>query len=83
MVKLRDILLKFFITNITKKLLDLSWKCYQALFSVVEKLKSMPNLMNVANLFNIKVKQEFELIMLDTEVIHVNIFTNEPIKIVV
>ena len=43
----------------------------------------MPNLMNVANLFNIKVKQEFELIMLDTEVIHVNIFTNEPIKIVV
>ena len=50
-----------------KKLLDLSWKCYQALFSVVEQLKSMPNLPNecstenytqLPNLCNIKVKQE-------------------------
>jgi len=59
---------------------------------VVEQLKSMPNLPNecsienytqLAKLGNIKVKQEFELIMLDTEVIHVNIFTCEPIKIMV
>ena len=73
-----------------KKLLDLPWKCYQALFSVVEQLKSMPNLPNecsrenytqLANLCNIKVKQEFELIMLDIKVIYVNIFINEPIKI--
>ena len=44
-------------------------KCYQALFSVVEQMKSMPNLPNersrenytlyIANLHNIKVKQEF------------------------
>ena len=34
----------------------------------------------LANLCNIKVKQEFELTKLDTEIIHVNIFTNEPIK---
>jgi len=27
-VKLRDILLQLFITNMPKKLLDLSWKCY-------------------------------------------------------
>jgi len=74
-----------------KKLLDLSWKCYQALFSVVEQFKSMPNLPNqcsrenhtqLANLCNIKVKQEFELIMLDIKFICVNIFINEPIKIV-
>ena len=73
-----------------KKLLDLSWKCYQALFSVVEQLKAMPNLPNecsrekytqLANLSNIKVKQEFELIILDIEVTYVNIFINEPIKI--
>ena len=73
-----------------KKLLELSWKCYQALFSVVEQLKSMPNIPNecsrenytqLANLCNIKVKQEFELIMLDIKVIYVNIFINEPIKI--
>ena len=53
-------------------------------------MKSMPNLPNecsrenytqLANLCNIKVKQEFELIMLDIEVIYVNIFINEPIKI--
>ena len=46
-----------------KKLLDLSWKCYQALFSVVEQLKPMPDLPNecrkenytqLANLCNIK-----------------------------
>jgi len=70
--------------------LDLSWICYQALFSVVEQLKSMPSLPNegsrenytqLANLCNITVKQEFELIVLDIEVIYVNIFTNEPIKI--
>jgi len=57
-----------------KKLLDLSWKCYQALFSVAEQVKSIPNLPNkcskenysqLANLCNIKVKQEFELIMLE------------------
>ena len=73
-----------------KKLLDLSWKCYQALFSVVEQLKSTPNLPNkcscenysqAANLCNIKVKQEFELTMLDIKFIYVNIFVNEPIKI--
>jgi len=64
----------------------------QALFSVVEQLKSMPNLPNecsrenhtlLAKLCNIKVKQEFELTKLDTEVINVNIFRNEPIKIMV
>ena len=90
MVKLRDILLQPFITNMPKKLLDLSWKCYQALFSVVEQLKSMPNLPNecgrvnytqLANLCNIKMKQEFELIMLDIKVTYVNIYINEPIKI--
>jgi len=62
-----------------KILLDLSWKCYQELFSVVAQLKSMLNLHNecskenftqLANLPNIKVKQEF------------HIFINEPIKIV-
>jgi len=50
---------------------------------------SMPNLPNeysrenytqLANLCNIKVKQEFELIMLDTKVIYVSIFINEPIN---
>ena len=89
-VKLTDILLQLFIRNMPKKLLDLSWKCYQALFSVVEQLKPMPNLPNecsrdnytqLANLHNIKVKQEFELITLDTDVIYVNIFINNPIKI--
>ena len=69
--------IKLFITNMPKKLLDLSWKCEQALFSVVEQLKSMPNLPNecsrenytqLANLCNITVKQEFELMMLDIEV---------------
>ena len=68
-----------------KKLLDLSWKCYQALFSVVEQMKSMPNLPNecstenytqLANVCNIKVKQECELIMLDIKVIYANIFIN-------
>ena len=79
-----------FITNMPKKLWDLSWKCYQALFSVVEQLKSMPNLPNefsrenyiqLTNLCNIKVKQEFELIKLDIKVTYVNIYINEPIKI--
>ena len=45
-VKLTDILLQLFIANMTKKLLNLPWKCYQALFSVVEKMKSIPNLPN-------------------------------------
>ena len=62
----------------------------QALFSVVEQVKSMLNLPNecsrdnytrLANLCNMKVKQEFELIILDVKVIHVNISINEPIKI--
>ena len=88
-MKLRDILLQLFITNIPTKLLELSWKSYWALLSVVERLKYMPNLPNecsrenyiqLANLCNVKVKQEFELIMLDIKVIHVNII-NEPIKI--
>ena len=51
---------------------------------------SMPNLRNeysrenytqLANLCNIEVKQEFELIMLDIKAIYVNIFMYEPIKI--
>jgi len=72
------------------KLFDLSWKCHQALFSVVEQLKYMPNLPNecsrenytqLAKLCNIRVKQEFELIMLNIKVIYVKIFINEPIKI--
>ena len=59
---------------------------------MVEQLKSMPNLPNecsrenhtlLANLCNIKVKQEFEMTKLDTEVLQVNIFKNEPIKIIV
>ena len=70
--------------------MDLSRKCFQALFSVAEQPKSMPNLHNecsrnftqLANLSNIKVKHEFELIILDIKVIYVNIFINEPIKIV-
>ena len=56
---------------------------------VVEQLKSIPNLPNkcsrenysqLANLCNIKVKQESEPIMLD--IIDINIFINEPIKTV-
>jgi len=66
-----------------KKLLDLSWKYYQALFSMVEQLKSMPNLPSecntenykqLANLCNIKVKQELELIMWDIKVIHQHLY---------
>ena len=69
-MKLRDILLQLFITSMPKKLLDLSWKSYQALSSVVEQLKSTPNLLHectrdkytyLASLCNIKVKQEFKL----------------------
>jgi hypothetical protein len=61
----------------SKKLLNLSWKCYQTLYSVVGQLQSMPKLPNgcsreiytqLANINNIKVKQEFELIMLDIKV---------------
>jgi len=57
---------------------------------VVEQLKSMSNLPNecstenytqLVNVCNINVKQEFELIMLDTEVIYINISINDPIKI--
>ena len=53
-------------------------------------MKSIPNPLNecsrenftqLANLRNNKVKQEFELIILDIKVIYVNIFINEPIKI--
>jgi len=89
-VKVRDILLQLFIINIPKKLLVLSWKCCQALFSVVEQLKSWPYLTNecsrdnytkLRNLCNVKVKQGFELIMLDIKGIYVKIFVNEPIKI--
>ena len=74
-----------------KKLLDLSWKCYQELFSVVGQLKSTPNLHNecsrqnftqLTNLPNIKVKQELEMIILDIKFINVKIFINEAIKIV-
>ena len=74
----------------TKKLLNLPWKCYQALFSVVEQMKPIPNLPNecsrekytqLTNLCNIKVKEECELTMSDIEVIYVNNFINEPIKI--
>jgi len=52
---------------------------------MVEQMKSMPNLPNkcsrenysqLANLRNIKVKQELEMIMLDIKVIYVNIFIN-------
>jgi len=50
-----------------------------SIISVVEQLKSMLN--QLANLCNIKVKQEFELIMLDIKVKYVNIFMHEPIKI--
>jgi len=83
-------MLQLFITTMPKKLLQLSWEYYQALFSVVEQLKSLPNLPSecsrenytqLANLCNIKVKQEIEMIMLDIKVIYVNIFINEPIKI--
>jgi len=54
------------------------------------EIKSMPHVPNecsrenciqLANLCNIRVKQEFVLIMLDIKVIHFNIFINEPIKI--
>jgi len=57
---------------------------------VVKQLKSMPILPNecsrekltlLANLSNLRVKREFELIMLDIKVIYVNTFINEPIKI--
>ena len=90
-VKLSDILLQLLITHMPNKWLDLSWKCYQELFSVVGQLKSMPNLHNecsrenytqLANLPNIKVKQKFEMIILDIKVTYVNIYINEPIKIV-
>jgi hypothetical protein len=72
----------------TKKLLERSWNCYQSLFSVLEQLKSIPNLPNkysrenysqLANLCNIKVKQESEPIVLDK--IYINIFINQAIRI--
>jgi len=49
------------------------------IISEVEQLKSMPN--QLANLCSIKVKQEFELMMLAIKAIYVNIFMYEPIKI--
>jgi len=87
-MRLRDILLQLFVTNMLKKLFDLSWKYYQALFSVVEQLKSMPNLPNeccrenyrqLATLFNIKVKQRIGTDHFGCESF-VNLFINEPIK---
>ena len=93
-LKLRDKLLQNFITNMPKKnLLDLSSKCYQALFLVVEQLKSTPNLPNkcsrenysqLANICNIKVKQELELIMSDIKVIcqHLYKWTNNNYGII-
>jgi len=42
---------------------------------------SCENYSHAANLRNIKVKQEFELITLDIKVTYVNIIINEPIKI--
>jgi len=62
-------MLQLFIINMPKqkKLLELSLECYQALFSVVGQIKSLPNLPNecsrenytqLANLHNITVKQE-------------------------
>lgn len=42
---------------------------------------SRENYSQLAHLCNIKVKQELKLIKLDTKVIYVNIFINEPIKI--
>jgi len=39
------------------------------------------NYSQLANVWNIKVKQEFELILLVIKVIYVKIFINEPIKI--
>ena len=36
-VKLRDILLQLFSTNMTKKLLNLSWKCYQRKLYTISK----------------------------------------------
>jgi len=83
-------MLQLFTTNMPKKLLELSCESYQVLFSVVEQLKSLPNFpkeccrenyTQLANLCNIRVKQEIQMIMLDTKVIYVNIFINEPIKI--
>ena len=44
--------------------------------NVAEKKKKISQL---ANLQNIKVRQEFELIMLDIEVIYVSIFINDPV----
>ena len=85
-MKLRDTLLQLSSTNMLKKLLDLSWKYYQALFSVVEEIKSMPNLPNkcsrenytqLATLCNVKVKQRIGTGHFG----YVNICINEPIKI--
>ena len=85
-MKLRHTLLQLFITNMLEKLLDLSWKYYQALFSVVEEMKSMPNLPNecsrenytqLATLCSVKVKQRIGADHFG----YVNIFINEPIKI--
>jgi len=42
---------------------------------------SRENYTQLANLCNIRVKQEYEMIMLDIEIIYVNIFINKPIKV--
>ena len=85
-MKLRDILLQLFVTNMPKKLLDLSWKYYQALFSLVEQLKSMPNFPNecctenytqLATLRNIKVKK----LILTDHFGYKSYVINVPIKI--
>jgi len=46
-----------------KRIIESFLEMLPGIISVVEQLKSMPN--QLANLCNVKVKQEFELIMLD------------------
>jgi len=62
-----------------KKIIESFLEMLPGIISVVEQLKSMPD--QLANLCNIKVKQEFELIMLDRKFMYVSIFMYEPIKI--
>jgi hypothetical protein len=56
----------------------------------MEQLKTITNLPNeynggnsiqLANLGNVKVNQEFKMIMLDIKILYVNIFTTEPKKL--
>ena len=62
-----------------KKIIGSFLEMLPGIISEVEQLKSMPN--QLANLCSIKVKQEFELMMLAIKAIYVNIFMYEPIKI--